>query len=106
VLRTRRPSEAPIGGRAGAWARLRGGQDRGRIARQAGIAVHPVAFQRQPVGADIAFLEHMHTHAHQPRHLVRHHVHGAAIAEQHQIGDPSRRRKASTNSGQLAALPR
>ena len=51
------------------------------------MAVGAVPLQRDPVGAEIAFLEHVHRDAARAGEIDRHAVIGAAIAEQDDVGD-------------------
>ncbi|MNE40369.1 hypothetical protein D3C80_1343840 [compost metagenome] len=57
------------------------------VAWQARVVVHAVALQGDPVGAEVTFLEHMHTNALQPGQGHRRAMHGTAVTEQHQVGD-------------------
>ena len=61
--------------------------DRRRLAREARIGRHAVAFEGDPVGPDIAEIGRGDGDAAGPRLFRRDHVIGPAIAVQHQIGD-------------------
>ena len=61
--------------------------DRMRVARNCRIAVGAAVFQRDPVRPDVAFFENMRDGVPMARDLQGDPVVGAAIAEQHQVGD-------------------
>ena len=78
-----------------------------RVPRQAGQAVDAADLQRHPVGAHVAFLEHMHLHQPLRGQGAGGLVQRPAVAEQHDVGDAAalqQRLQVGGPAGQAAAV--
>ncbi|MNO88089.1 hypothetical protein D3C76_795250 [compost metagenome] len=77
-----------------------------RIPGQQRVIVHAVALKGDPVGAEVAFLEHVHA---DPQRLGQRHrrlMHWTAVAEQHHVGDVLRLEAVAVEIRQLLGARR